>query len=348
MEKKFFIKGLMVLVLGVSLFPLTAKADIPDDYVVYPRGDVNYDQNVSISDVTLLIDHLLRDACLVQEDVNADGKVGISDVTALIDYLLTGEWTWAYTAPEIPADAEVFTVNGVTFAMNFVEGADYISSTTGFQVDTIEFPHYVSIRDFYMGQTEVTYELWSAVMGTPIQGSWAVPYEPSPWHPVESVSAEDIEEFISRLNELTGREFHLPTIAQWRWAKTGGVRSQHYYFPGSNDIGEVAWVEPTMPYPHNWNCVTMPVGLKKPNELGLYDMYGNVWEIMYNYNSLDGDELVGPTSIMDTKIAVLGGSTGSPQPGQSQSSVYQWEWAEIPRGHGPAGMGGIRLALQKD
>ena len=269
MEKKFFIKGLMVLVLGVSLFPFTAKADIPDDYVVYPRGDVSHDQSVSIYDVTLLIDHLLRDACLVQEDVNADGQVSIADVTALIDYLLTGEWTWAYTAPEIPADAEVFTVNGVTFAMNYVEGADYVSSTTGFQVDTIEFPHYVSIRDFYMGQTEVTHELWSAVMGTPIQGSWAVPYEPSPWHPVESVSAEDIEEFISRLNELTGREFHLPTIAQWRWAKTGGVRSQHYCFPGSNDIGEVAWIESTMPYPHNWNCVTMPVGLKKPNELGL-------------------------------------------------------------------------------
>lgn len=348
MGKFIITKGIMTLLLFVSLFSFTVKADIPDDYVVYPRGDVNYDLRISISDVTLIIDHLLRDACLLPEDVNADGLVNIADVTALIDYLLTGEWTWAYTAPEIPADAEVFTVNGVTFAMNLVEGADYVSSTTGFQVDTIEFPHYVSIRDFYIGQTEVTHELWSAVMGTPIQGSWAVPYEPSPWHPVESVSAEEIEEFISRLNELTGREFHLPTIAQWRWAKTGGVRSQHYSFPGSNDIGEVAWIESTIPYYHNWNCVTLPVGLKKPNELGLYDMYGNVWEIMYNYNSLDGDELVGPTSIIDTKIAVLGGSTGSPTPGQSQSSVYQWEWAEIPRDHGQAGMAGIRLALQKD
>ena len=348
MGKFTFTRGVMALLLGVVMFPFTAKADIPEDYVVYPRGDVNYDQNVSITDVTLLIDHLLRDACLVQEDVNADGKVSINDVTALIDYLLTGEWTWAYTAPEIPADAEVFTVNGVTFAMNFVEGADDINPRTGFRGDSYGGVPYVSIRDFYMGQTEVTHELWSAVMGTPIQGSWAVPYEPSPWHPVESVSAEDIEEFISRLNELTGREFHLPTIAQWRWAKTGGVRSQHYFFPGSNDIGEVAWIDPTMPYPHKWNCVTMPVGLKKPNELGLYDMYGNVWEIMYNYSSDDGDELVGPTSIIDTKIAVLGGSTGSAQPSTSQSGILLWEWQEIPRGHGPAGMGGIRLAMQKD
>ena len=348
MGKFTFTRGVMALLLGVVMFPFTAKADIPEDYVVYPRGDVNYDQNVSITDVTLLIDHLLRDACLVQEDVNADGKVSINDVTALIDYLLTGEWTWAYTAPEIPADAEVFTVNGVTFAMNFVEGADDINPRTGFRGDSYGGVPYVSIRDFYMGQTEVTHELWSAVMGTPIQGSWAVPYEPSPWHPVESVSAEDIEEFISRLNELTGHEFHLPTIAQWRWAKTGGVRSQHYFFPGSNDIGEVAWIDPTMPYPHKWNCVTMPVGLKKPNELGLYDMYGNVWEIMYNYSSDDGDELVGPTSIIDTKIAVLGGSTGSAQPSTSQSGILLWEWQEIPRGHGPAGMGGIRLAMQKD
>ena len=346
MDKPFFTKGIMALLLCVSLFPFTAMADIPDDYVVYPRGDLNYDQRISISDVALLIDHLLRDECLVQEDVNADGQVSISDVTALIDYLLTGEWTWAYTAPEIPADAEVFTVNGVTFAMNYVEGADNVSPYSGFRTDTTAGLQYVKIRDFYMGQTEVTHELWSAVMGTPIQGTWYVPYEPSPWHPIESVSAEDIEEFISRLNELTGREFHLPTIAQWRWAKTGGVRSQHYSFPGSNDIGEVAWIDPTMPYPHKWNCVTMPVGLKKPNELGLYDMYGNVWEIMYNYDALDGDELVGPTSIIDTKIGVLGGSTGSPQP--SPSGTFRWEWQEISRGHGKAGMGGIRLAMQKD
>ena len=342
--KKFILLSLLVL-LGVVMFPLSSKAH-DFGWTTVMRGDIIPDNQITIGDVTSLIDYLLRDNADVRGDVNADGKMDIRDVTALIDYLLTGEWTWAYTAPEIPADAEVFTVNGVTFAMNYVEGADNVSPYSGFRTDTTAGLQYVKIRDFYMGQTEVTHELWSAVMGTPIQGTWYVPYEPSPWHPIESVSAEDIEEFISRLNELTGREFHLPTIAQWRWAKTGGVRSQHYSFPGSNDIGEVAWIDPTMPYPHKWNCVTMPVGLKKPNELGLYDMYGNVWEIMYNYDALDGDELVGPTSIIDTKIGVLGGSTGSPQP--SPSGTFRWEWQEISRGHGKAGMGGIRLAMQKD
>ena len=346
MEKKSFIKGLMVLVLCMVIFPLSSKAH-DFGWTTIMRGDIIPDNQITIGDVTSLIDYLLRDNADVRGDVNADGKMDIRDVTALIDYLLTGEWTWAYTAPEIPADAEVFTVNGVTFAMNYVEGADNVSPYSGFRTDTTAGLQYVKIRDFYLGQTEVTHALWSAVMGDTIDArNLSVPYEPSPWNPIESVSAEEIQEFISRLNELTGHEFHLPTIAQWRWAKTGGVHSQHYYFPGSNYVDEVAWFEQTVPYYHLSGDITLPVGLKKPNELGLYDMYGNVWEIMYNSDPLDGDELVGQTSVVDTYILRLGGSTFLSRP--LQSGTLSWETETLSRGHGRAALCGIRLAMQKD
>jgi formylglycine-generating enzyme required for sulfatase activity len=126
--------------------------------------------------------------------------------------------------------------------------------------------HQVTLSSFSIGKYEVTQEEWESVMGSnPSQFKGAK-------RPVEQVSWDDCQEFIRKLNALTGKRFRLPTEAEWEYAARGGNRSQGYKYAGGNSIGSVAW------YTYNSNNETHPVGQKQSNELGLYDMAGNVWE----------------------------------------------------------------------
>ncbi len=163
-----------------------------------------------------------------------------------------------------------FTVNGVSFEMVHVEGGTFRMGATSEQeddADSDEKPvHSVTLSSYYIGKTEVTQALWQAVMGS----------NPSNFKgadlPVECVSWNDCQEFIKKLNRLTGRNFRLPTEAEWEFACRGGNNSRGYKYSGSNDIDNVAW------YDGNSGDQTHPVGTKAPNELGIYDMSGNVWE----------------------------------------------------------------------
>ena len=182
-----------------------------------------------------------------------------------------------------------FTVGGVEFKMIRVEGGTFTMGATseqGGDADDDEKPsHSVTLSSYYMGETEVTQGLWQAVMGS----------NPSRFTgdsrlPVEQVNWEDCQTFISRLNYLTGQQFHLPTEAQWEYAARGGTKSRGYKYSGSNDVGSVAWCYENSGNARlddsSWdsnklvfnNCRTHPVKSKQPNELGLYDMSGNVWE----------------------------------------------------------------------
>jgi sulfatase modifying factor 1 len=99
--------------------------------------------------------------------------------------------------------------------------------------------------------------------------------------PVEQVEWESIHLFISKLNTITGKKYRLPTEAEWEYAAMGGSKSMHYQYSGSNNLNEVAWNK------DNAENKTHPVGLKKPNELGIYDMSGNVWELCSDWYSAD-------------------------------------------------------------
>ena len=175
------------------------------------------------------------------------------------------------TIPQtISADGDkVFTVNGVSFTMKPVAGGKFTmtavngGSTIGVMIKLLSKMAQITLSDFYIGETEVTQELWEAVMGgnpSDFKGSN---------RPVERVSWNDCQEFIRKLNEMTGQKFRLPTEAEWEYAAKGGANTHKYQYSGSSKVSDVA----------TYNCIdTKEVKSNSPNELGIYDMSGNVWE----------------------------------------------------------------------
>lgn len=230
-----------------------------------------------------------------------------SDRSATIT-LTFGSFTTTIKVVQNAKDERTFAVTGngktVIFKMKRVDGGTFqMGSTTG---DSDESPvHSVTIsKAYYMCETEVTQALWYAVMGqSPTSGgfSWSSSYGIGDNYPAYYISYEDCQSFLSALNSKLssqlggGESFRFPTEAEWEFAARGGNKSNGYTYSGSNTIAGVAW------YTSNSNSTTHPVKTKDANELGLYDMSGNVWEWCYDwyassYSSSAQTNPIGPTS----------------------------------------------------
>ena len=188
------------------------------------------------------------------------------------------------------------------FDMVYVKGGTFTMGATaeqGSDAYSDEKPtHSVTVSDFYIGKYEVTQAQWRAVMGKNPS------YFSGDNNPVEYVSWKDIQKFLKKLNAKTGKKFRLPTEAEWEYAARGGNQSKGYKYSGSNNISDVAW------YTDNSSSKTHPVGQKTPNELGIYDMTGNVWEWCQDwkgsYSSSSQTNPTGPSS--GSRRVLRGGS----------------------------------------
>lgn len=206
--------------------------------------------------------------------------------------------TWSMA--QQPTVIEV-TANGVSFNMVEVKGGRFNMGGTAeqFNCEDDEFPiHVVSLDDYYIGETEVTQALWQAVMNDNPSGFQGENL------PVERVTWLECQDFVNKLTALTGITFRLPTESEWEFAARGGIYTKYYQYSGSNDIDEVAWWGDTNS--------THEVATKKPNELGIYDMSGNVFEwcqdYFGDYDMMPADSPTGPES-GETRVR-RGGSWG--------------------------------------
>ncbi len=180
-----------------------------------------------------------------------------------------GQERWDYDVSEFGDFVE--TVAGLNLEMVAVRGGSFTMGCTSEKKGDCyprEKPsHSVTVSDFYMGKYAVTQAQWHSIMGN----------NPSYFSgcdscPVEQVNWYDVQVFLEKLNQKTGKTYRLPTEAEWEYAAKGGAQSKGYRYAGSNNVKKVAW------YTKNSDYKTHPVGVKMPNELGIYDMNGNVWE----------------------------------------------------------------------
>ena len=221
--------------------------------------------------------------CFAQkQDVNEDGVVNSSDVVEIYNYIATG----GNSGGGGDISSQTITVSNlgatVSFNMIAVEGGDFFMGATLEQESpsTDEMPaHKVTLSSFAIGETEVTQELWTVVTGsrptTSAAYQWVDKYGKGNDYPAYYVSWDDCQDFITKLNSFTGKNFRLPTEAEWEYAARGGNKSKGYQYSGSNNIGDVAWyIGNTINSVYN----THHVKTKQPNELGIYDMSGNVEE----------------------------------------------------------------------
>ena len=274
---------------GYSIY--CGNHSLPDQIIISRKGgikgDVNGDGEVNIADVNAVIDAIFGGASNPNADVNGDNEINIADVNAVIDIILGGVPT--------PSIVETVTVNGVSFKMIQVDGGTYTMGARDNDTEAFnsEKPaHQVTLSSFCIGETEVTQALWVAVMGNNSNPSH---FTGDLNRPVDQVSWNQCQNFITKLNQMTGKQFRLPTEAEWEYAARGGKMSNGYKYAGSNDINEVAcWG-----YEMGGTCLTYgtyPVASFKPNELGLYDMTGNVFEWCQDwYGSYSSSPQTNPT-----------------------------------------------------
>ena len=307
------------LVCGVTFQMVAAQ---PRNY------DVNLDGEVNIADINAVIHAILGGIEDSSHDVNRDGEVNIGDINNLVDRIL---------GDVHHDDHLVFNVGNASFKMIRVDGGTFMMGNNSGKSN--EKPvHEVTLSPYYIGETEVTQALWRAA------GCINRSYYKNSKLPVHDVMWLECQEFIRRLNVLTGYRFSLPTEAQWEFAARGGNESKGYPYAGSDDIAPVAWYHDNSNVDGTW---MHEVATKQPNELGLYDMSGNAMEwCLDRYYAYSGGAQVDPAwpgAEDDSDDCVVRGGSCFTAANECRITARDFCWNELREVHN-----GLRLALQDD
>lgn len=166
--------------------------------------------------------------------------------------------------------------NGVKLKMIFIPKGSFLMGSPDSDSDASDSEnpqHRVEItQSFYLGECQITQGQWQAVMGNNPSGFGTNWFANRDTHPVETVSWDDCQKFLTKLNQQTGKKYRLPTEVEWEYACRAGTQTRYYFGDNADQLGEYAWFD------GNSGSKTHPVMTKKPNQFGLNDMYGNVWE----------------------------------------------------------------------
>ncbi len=309
-----------------NTYTVVPVEDTPSSIVI---GDVNDDGQTDIADVNAIINMMLGKVPQSDAgDVTGDGTVDIADVNEVINIMLG--------KASFDNNPATYTVGGVSFKMIPVLSGTF---TMGVNNSTYsEKPaHQVTLGNYRIGQTEVTQALWVAVMGSNPSA-----FTDDPQCPVESVSWDDCQAFITKLNQMTGKRFRLPTEAEWEYAARGGRFSKGYTYAGGNDPFAVGfhWGN-SGPYgnPFGTPKSTHPVAQKAPNELELYDMSGNVNEWCQDwFGYYSSDAQTNPTGPVSGQNRVYRGGSWNDQ---ENACTVTWRKNNTPQSNTM----GLRLAL---
>ena len=285
-----------IYALGATVYNLLTKKTPPlrDDIEIF--GDKAFSFSPMLSkQICSLVMHMMQPLYIKrpQSVEEVEAKINANKGPALPPISPTssdGISTIYVSEEKLDSENRTFQVNGVKFTMVLVPGGTFtMGATSELAIDAYddnEKPtHQVTLSSFSIGQTEVTQELWQAVMGNNPS------YFKGPKRPVERVSWNDCQSFIRKLNGLTGQNFRLPTEAEWEYAARGG-RNGGTKYAGSDNLNDVAWYWKNSGYKYlngsdsvwNWKIIrknysqTHDVATKRANALGIYDMLGNVWE----------------------------------------------------------------------
>jgi formylglycine-generating enzyme required for sulfatase activity len=246
-------------------------------------------------------------------------------------YTLIAVLAACWSTASFSQNVEVNLNDTVKLEMVFVEGGTFIMGSDFGKKDAHP-AHQVRLDDFYIGKFEFTQKQWIAVSGDN-------PSEiPCMKCPVNDFSWEQLMDFISKLNQQTGNTFRLPTEAEWEYAAQGGQLSKGYKYSGSNNIEEVAWLKP------NGNDQQHEVGQLKPNELGLYDMNGNAWELCqdwYDKKFYQRSSRENPVNTEEAKYRVSRGASW-----MSPAHYCERHYRNTDHPHHKRGNGGFRLVME--